>query len=341
MKVAYHFDPGLYGAWYGPEIEAHVFRALLVIPAERRHARLRRGDLLWDKAVETANDLPALVVRLLRGPRAVWTTLSSGDLPAILSRMRPYVVAVDGLTRAATAIVDDELRSAPGYLGALEINLANGLHWGLYEAYLGACYRVIGDELRLLHLDLQLDPEARDEALRRRWAESGLFRRVVWESAALRDTVVDDYASSPRHAALVARLQDALEDEFDGVASQLLLRLGDLDPRLVEALHGALEAFGRGDSGEQLAQAAVSCRRLLELLADALFPPREDLVKGRRVGAAEYKNRLWAFVDESLQGMDAVRARRALEDIGGRIDAFVERANRGVHTFDDVERQQN
>jgi hypothetical protein len=54
-----------------------------------------------------------------------------------------------------------------------------------------------------------------------------------------------------------------------------------LDPRIAETLHAALDLFEAHRTGEQLAQVALACRRVLERLADALYPPRAETVGGR------------------------------------------------------------
>jgi hypothetical protein len=39
---------------------------------------------------------------------------------------------------------------------------------------------------------------------------------------------------------------------------------------------------------------------VLERLANALYPARKQTVGGRQVSKAQYKNRLWAYVDQQL-----------------------------------------
>ena len=58
----------------------------------------------------------------------------------------------------------------------------------------------------------------------------------------------------------------------------------------------------------EIAQVSLSCRRFLENLANALYPPRSEKVKGREVGAAAYRNRLWAYVEERLDISEQVKS---------------------------------
>jgi hypothetical protein len=85
------------------------------------------------------------------------------------------------------------------------------------------------------------------------------------------------------------------------------------------------------ETGEDMAQAALSCRRFLEGLANILYPPRAGTVGNRKVGSAEYRNRLWAYAEERLDGADRDLALTLLDDLGRRIDALDRLSNKGIH----------
>jgi len=67
-------------------------------------------------------------------------------------------------------------------------------------------------------------------------------------------------------------------------------------------------------------------------LADELFPAREEPVNNHAVKAENYMNRLWAY---GCQRIDSDREREILlaemEDIGTRLDAVNNLANKGLH----------
>lgn len=70
----------------------------------------------------------------------------------------------------------------------------------------------------------------------------------------------------------------------------------------------------------------------MERLADALFPPHEELVGGRDVSAKNYRNRLWAYVKQALPSATGQRlALATLDDIDQRIKRLVELASKGLH----------
>ena len=69
----------------------------------------------------------------------------------------------------------------------------------------------------------------------------------------------------------------------------------------------------------------------MEGLADVLYPPRDAPVEGRKLDQSAYKNRLWAYVKETLKGEEGKLVEFQLEDLGHRIDKIVDLSNKGLH----------
>jgi hypothetical protein len=161
------------------------------------------------------------------------------------------------------------------------------------------------------------------------WLQSGLFERVDWEDLGPRHTILDEFdtLAAAQRRAKATSLAGELVDE---ICDEVFERCFDLDPKLVDALHAALESLRFSTTPEELAQAALSCRRFLERFADRVFPPQDASWHGRKVGKAEWKNRLWAYVEQSL-GASSTGTGERLDDLGVRIDLLTEAANRGVH----------
>jgi hypothetical protein len=199
----------------------------------------------------------------------------------------------------------------------------------IYDRKLVAAYRLYENELRILEISEQLDPEARDESRIKRWSGTGLFDRVVWEDLGLRDTVFDDLSDFDR-AKRVAHIEDRLGSSLGSAISILLMRIAGLNPKLSDSLHAAVEALDRAGSEEQLAQASLSCRRFVGQLADALYPPREKPVNGRKVGPQEYRNRLWAYIEEHAAD-EQCRIHGTFQELGERLDELDRRAQKHVH----------
>lgn len=63
------------------------------------------------------------------------------------------------------------------------------------------------------------------------------------------------------------------------------------------------------------------------------LPSRDEKVNGRKVGRAEYRNRLWAYVADNVTS-DTTRALLIanVEDLGNRIDRLDSLSNKGLHS---------
>ena len=126
------------------------------------------------------------------------------------------------------------------------------------------------------------------------------FRSLARENLGVRHTIFDGYGSF-EHANRVAQVADSVSEHLTYVASDVLLRVGDLNPQLIDALYAMLNAFRSVEAKEEVAHVALSCRRFLEGLADVLYPPRAEPMHGRKLGKEQCVNRLWAYAEERLQ----------------------------------------
>lgn len=91
------------------------------------------------------------------------------------------------------------------------------------------------------------------------------------------------------------------------------------------------------DNPEAWAQALVSCRRLLKSLADDLYPPTSDPVRGadgkeRTLGEEQYIRRLWQFIYEQARRSTSGELLMAqTNDLGKRLDRLHKLTHKGVH----------
>jgi hypothetical protein len=333
MRVAFHFDSGSYGGLYGPPTTRLLFEGLIeCIHSECRDVFIRRGDMpIWDLG-QSVKDVSDLAGRIFDNPREIWSTLTEDALTEALRTVSIWVLAVEGLSPIEAVCLDSRFRQSDGYLGAIEVYLANAAHWLVYDRKLVAAYRLYGNELRVLEISEQLDPEARDQSRIKQWSDTGLFSRVVWEDLGLRDTVFDDLSDFDR-AKHVAQIEDRFGSSLGPAMSILLMRIVVLNPKLSDSLHAAVERLDSAETDEQLAQASLSCRRFVGQLADALYPSREAPVKGRKVGPQEYRNRLWTYIEEHA-GDERSRIQGTFRDLGDRLDALDQRAQKHVHGLD-------
>lgn len=331
MRVAYHFDADSYALGREPDGRVQLFEAVLAaIPTQRRHVRIRLGDLVLQLYV-TGDDLIAVARALAIESRRAWRTVDLEQFVELAATTNIVIAELLGLTLRDAQELDEALEQRFGgeYFGAVEVDVRVGPHWVLYEQSLPDRYRIVGNELRLLHTSEQLEADPQI-AERDEWRESQLFGTVDFEDIGVQKTLFDPYTTR-EHILRDAELEDLVGSQFGAVVNETLLRTRDLDPRLNEALHAAFGAADRSETAEQLAQVALSCRRFVERLADSLFPARDDVRKGRKLGRAEYRNRLWAYVEDHLSGRNRELVLASLEDVGNRIDALDACVQRGVH----------
>ena len=118
---------------------------------------------------------------------------------------------------------------------------------------------------------------------------------------------------------------------FDVLKGAIDDRLLDLHPDLAEQLMTAFRAVS-SENPEEWSQALTTCRRFIEGLADALYPPKDEMVKGRALRKGQYINRLWAFMDEAIESQSGKELAKAHVDyIGSYLQKVHQLSNKGVH----------
>jgi hypothetical protein len=141
----------------------------------------------------------------------------------------------------------------------------------------------------------------------------------------------------------------ATESELDdGQKESLLFSRAQeyINTALAKHAPSALEKFvaarDRLYSGqpEDLAHALTSCRRMIKALADALYPPSDEMVTGddgieRKMSDDLYRNRLLQYVREKLRKRTQSSViQKTLDSLGARLQSLDSLASKGVH--DDV-----
>jgi hypothetical protein len=110
----------------------------------------------------------------------------------------------------------------------------------------------------------------------------------------------------------------------------------EIAPKAAEQLVSAFDRFDAGGA-EALSHALTSCRRLLQTVADALYPPSDTPAidksgKERKVGAEQYKNRLLMHIETSISSKTSADILSSeMTHIATRLDSFYEKACKGVH----------
>lgn len=118
---------------------------------------------------------------------------------------------------------------------------------------------------------------------------------------------------------------------FDYLREEVDDKLLDLNPELAEKLMVAFKSVS-SDNPEEWSHALTTCRRLIEGIADELFPPTQEINNGRKLGQAQYINRLWVFMDKAIESESNRKLAKAHVDIlGSYLENIHKLTNKGVH----------
>ena len=114
---------------------------------------------------------------------------------------------------------------------------------------------------------------------------------------------------------------------FDRFKTSADATLADICPSALGKLAHAIERASTDDP-EAWSAAAMSCRRVLKDFADAVYPPKDEMVEGHAVTDDKYINRLYAFAKQ--HGGTAL-ALEELEALGRALERMNELGSKGVH----------
>lgn len=127
------------------------------------------------------------------------------------------------------------------------------------------------------------------------------------------------------------KFSGTISSSFDLLKDAVDDRLLDLDPEIAEQLMLAFKSVS-SDSKEEWSHALTTCRRLLESLADKLYPA-SDLVIGKRTFKQnQFVNRLWQFMNDTIES-DSNRdlAQMHVNYLGSWLEKANKITNKGVH----------
>ncbi len=303
------------------------------VPRHRRHARFSTGTLPLRRLAQEVGSTEAAANSVLGEHWAVWSTFLGPDLAKHIASFDIAGMVVESLNPSDARAMHIRLKGTEWYLGAVQVRPEIPEHWEVFLKSIPSRFRIFEDSLYLFHRGYELEVEdTRDHVEYREWEASGLFPSVHWEDSGARETIFDPY-DNMQHFRRLGEADELLHGQFSSALGETLMRCSDLDPNLTQRLHAAIKAFEGHETAEELAHVSLSCRRFTEKLADCLYPPREEKVNGRKVGQAEYRNRLWAYIAENVTS-DTTRELLIanVEDLGKRIDRLDSLSNKGLHS---------
>ena len=301
-----------------------------MLQAAERHMRISVGDILtYSAAAKSKTPTMAYLVELCR---AVYRPTHFDHLNyKLLEEAHGKATVYCWLFQNMTAEIGEALHSKlspdPAYLGAMDVAFSEPLHLGFFRNSLCENYRLNGKHCSIFYsMGENEDP---DVSVHDCFKKHGFA--VDHEDTGARRTIFDDFDSLEHFQ----RVEDfkCIFAGFSGLgadrASDLILNLEEVHPKLFDAFASAARTLARAETEEDYAQAALSGRRLLERIADYLFPPRDEKWNGRKVGRAEYKNRLWAYIEQTIAASGKVDS--SLTILGSEADRLVDLFNAGLH----------
>ena len=135
------------------------------------------------------------------------------------------------------------------------------------------------------------------------------------------------------------RFSGLANDVFERIRTRVDSLIGITVPDAVEKLVSAYNNLASGNP-EDWSNAAHSCRRVLEALADAVFPPQNGArtrnANGQQVevklGPSHFINRLIAYIEDSSESKRFTEIVGShVHYIGDRLDAIFKAAQKGSH----------
>lgn len=302
-----------------------------VLQDARRYMRVSVGDVLTDFAVtksrtRTRSESIKLCDSVYRAKE--FDRLVRNRLETTYGRATVFCWLFQNMTVEIAEALNSNLLPDPAYLGAMDVDFSNSVHLQLFRNSLPEIYRLYGKNCSTFYsMGENEDPDVVTHEI---FTRHGFV--VDYEDTGARRTIFDNY-DTPEH---FTRIQDFTR-VFQSMAglsldrvSDLVLMLEEVHPKLFDAFASAARTLERAETEEDLAQAALSGRRLLERVADCLFPAQEPDWNGRKVGRAQYKNRLWAYIQQTITEVSLTDA-TVLPRLGKEADRLVELFNSGLH----------
>ena len=211
----------------------------------------------------------------------------------------------------------------------MEVDDGSFIHWQLYSKQLIPKFRILNRAARVFW-DGWSDEDGKDLGFFEEVQSLG-FNPVSWESLNGRFSFFDRYHNF-EHAQRVAEWKRDCGQLLGFIADSVVSRLGDAVPDLGGRLWSALKTFDQAETTEQLSQVAATCRRIIEHVADRLFPPENIVTAERKLGSAHYRNRLLAFADQARQSNTEIDLVCVSTDmLNEQITKLLAVAQKGIH----------
>ena len=173
-----------------------------------------------------------------------------------------------------------------------------------------------------------IEEKYNDLVRRKKGNDDTYYKTNLLNTLSVIQTIAHRYATEiyKNHA-----FKELAESNFEVLKRNVEDVLFELNPELAEKMLLAFKAVS-SDNPEEWSHALTTCRRFFEQLADTLFPPVEEKLNGRALSKGNYINRLWAFMDMSIESETNKEIAKAHVDfLGAYLQTLYKVSNKGVH----------
>jgi hypothetical protein len=321
VNIALLFDWSAYSEagnyWY--KIRDSVFSSG-IIQRSARHMKLSVGDVLT--GLRRGDDADAIFHKLFL--KSDWSIFKSGRLEQAFPCV--FGMVFENMPKSLASELHDSLLSEEGYIGTISVHFEFGSHLVYYRTNLIPTFRLNGTTMRSFFS--MGEEDGNDEFELQAMKQLG-YEDVGFEDQGAKRTILDDF-DTLSHFHRISEFRKVVSHGLvngEDDAYELTMILEDLSPKLFDALGAAAKALRVAETEEDVAQVALSGRRYLEQLADALFPATNETRSGRRLDSAAYKNRIWAYCEDHI-----TNSQQSLSQIGKEVDRLVDQFNSGLHS---------
>lgn len=325
IAVLFHADHPSLGSYYGWPIKKQLFSSRILQNANR-HLKIGMGDLLLYHYAKTKCELVQLTEKTLFHTKSKWLNRAKVNDCVLNSTIFAWVI--QNVTEELTEQLHQSLANFPAYLGIHEIQFSYPHHLIFFRNLMGESYRVIGNAVWVLCPMGEMEEYGT--------AELDELKTLGFETAELEDsgarmTIFDDYDTIEHFEQVDAFLEQTSSyfENGENDAFELCMLLTDINPKLFHSLGAAVRVAKHIQNEEDAAQIALSGRRYLEQLADVLFAPSDEKYNGRNVRKADYKNRIWAFIETSVKQNNGEQI--MIAKLGKEIDRLIDLFNSAIH----------
>ncbi|MBQ8140186.1 MAG: hypothetical protein IJ038_00635 [Clostridia bacterium] len=325
IAVLFNSDHPSLDSYYGLPIKQKIFKSK-ILQKSNRHLKIGSGDLTFLNHAKTAEELIYLYENTLLNSQS--KRLDKRKVTDCMFNSTIFAWVIQNVTEEITEKLHDYLRDFPSYLGILEVDFSYKFHLVFFRNYIGEEYRVIGDSIWLLCPMTEIEEYGTGELDE---LKALGFSKANFEDSGARLTIFDDYDTEEHFKQVDAFIKQTSPYFENGKydAFELSMILSDTNPKLFNTLGAAVRAAKYAQNEEDVAQLALSGRRYLEQLADVLFEPSDEKHNGRSVRKAEYKNRIWAYIETSVK--ESGDELEKIEAMGKETDRLIDLFNSAIH----------